>query len=103
MIPCFHTFQKPVKLSRICRWLRRRPAQATIPGPGSQRANRHRRGSKGGRPVGFDKTTYKRRKRSRANGQRAEELLGLAMRFDRRAYILHGTGTVPSVRLWLKP
>ncbi|MFF3315062.1 hypothetical protein ACFYV5_06045 [Streptomyces sp. NPDC003035] len=47
-------------------------AAHTIPEPRNQRANRRRRGSKGGRPAGF-------------------------------GYIFHGTVTVASIRLWLRP
>ncbi len=36
------------------RYLRRRRIKHTIPEPRDQRANRRRRGSRGGRPVGFD-------------------------------------------------
>lgn len=43
------------------RYLRRRQIKHTIPEPKNQRANCYRRGSMGGRPVGFDKTIYKRR------------------------------------------
>lgn len=43
------------------RYLRRRQIKHTIPEPKNQRANRKRRGSKGGRPAGFDKAIYKRR------------------------------------------
>jgi hypothetical protein len=43
------------------RYLRRRHIKHTIPEPKDQRASRKRRGSKGGRPAGFDKTIYKRR------------------------------------------
>jgi len=41
--------------------LRRRGISHTIPEPRDQQANRARRGSRGGRPVGFDKQRYKRR------------------------------------------
>ena len=41
--------------------LRRRGIARTIPEPRDQRANRRRKGSAGGRPVGFDKIRYKRR------------------------------------------
>ncbi len=43
------------------RYLRRRQIKHTIPEPKDQRANRKRRGSKGGRPTGFNSEIYKRR------------------------------------------
>ncbi|GAP45848.1 transposase IS4 protein [Streptomyces azureus] len=52
---------KAYSFRRNRRYLRRRQINHTIPEPKNQRANRHRRGSKGGRPAGFDKTIYKRR------------------------------------------
>ena len=41
--------------------LRRRGISHTIPEPADQQANRRRRGRRGGRPVGFDKTRCKQR------------------------------------------
>jgi hypothetical protein len=41
------------------RYLRRRQIKHTIPEPKDQRAHRKRRGSKGGRPAGFDSELYK--------------------------------------------
>lgn len=43
------------------RYLRRRQIKHTIPEPKDQRANRQRRGSRGGRPTGFDREIYRRR------------------------------------------
>jgi hypothetical protein len=43
------------------RYLRQHQIKHTIPEPKNQRANRQACGSKGGRPVGFDKRIYKRR------------------------------------------
>ena len=60
---------KPVKVlgdkaysSRAIRTLlRKRKITAVIPEPRDQRANRARRGSRGGRPVTYDQATYKGR------------------------------------------
>lgn len=43
------------------RYLRRRQIRHTIPERRDQRANRQRRGSRGGRPTNFDQTRYARR------------------------------------------
>lgn len=84
------------------RHLRRRQIGHTIPEPENQRANRQRRGSLGGRPAGFDPARYVRR-------NEVERLIGklkinraVAMRFDKRAYVFHGTVTVAALRLWLR-
>lgn len=84
------------------RYLCRRQIKHTIPEPSNQQANRRRRGNRGGRPVGFDKARYARR-------NEVERLIGklkinraVAMRFDKRAYVFHGTVSVAAIRLWLR-
>ena len=39
--------------------------------------------------------------RGRPDDQCAEELPAVATRFDKRAYVFHGTVTVAAIRLWL--
>lgn len=56
------------------RYLRRRQIRHTIPEPKDQWANRQRRGSKGGRPTGFDGEVYKRRNEVERTINPAEEL-----------------------------
>lgn len=85
------------------RYLRRRRTKHTIPEPKEQRANRHRRGSEGGRPVGFDKTIHKRRNEVERTINALRNSRAGAERFDRRAYVFHGTVTVASIRLRLEP
>ncbi|MBX9427502.1 IS5 family transposase [Streptomyces lateritius] len=81
-------------------YLRRRQIKHTIPEPKDQRANRTRRGSKGGRPTGFDKTIYKRRNEVERTFNRLKNSRAVATRYDRRAYVFHGT-VAAAVRLWL--
>jgi len=84
------------------RYLRRRQIKHTIPERKDQRANRQRRGSGGGRPTGYDKTLYKRRNEVERTINALKGFRAVATRFDKRAYIFHGTVTVAAVRLWLR-
>ena len=84
------------------RYLRRRQIKHTIPEPKNQRANRRRRGSKGGRPAVFDKTIYKRRNEVERTSNALKSFRGVATRFDKRAYVFQGTVTVAAIRLWLR-
>lgn len=85
------------------RYLRRRQIKHTIPEPKNQRANRPARGSKGGGPVGFDKRIYKRRNEVERTFNALRNFRAVATRFDKRAYLFHGTVTVALIRLWLHP
>ncbi|WP_202460733.1 IS5 family transposase [Streptomyces sp. SID1328] len=83
-------------------YLRRRQIKHTIPEPRDQRANRRRRGSKGGRPAGFDKTMYKRRNEVEWTINALKNFRAVVTRYDKRAYVFHGTVTVAAIRLWLR-
>jgi transposase len=85
------------------RYLRTRQIKHTVPEPKDQRANRRRRGSQGGRPTGFDKEKYKRRNEAERTINRLKHSRAVATRYDKRAYVFHGTVTVASIRLWLSP
>ena len=84
------------------RYLRRRQIKHTIPERRDQRANRQRRGSAGGRPTGFDSTMYRRRNEVERTINSLKGFRAVATRFDKRAYVFHGTVTVAAVRLWLR-
>ncbi|WP_405790912.1 IS5 family transposase [Streptomyces sp. NBC_01367] len=84
------------------RYLRRRQIKHTIPEPKNQRANRQRRGSRGGRPTGFDTTIYKRRNEVERTINALKNSRAVATRYDKRAYIFHGSVTVAAIRLWLR-
>ncbi|GGS35812.1 hypothetical protein Snoj_29280 [Streptomyces nojiriensis] len=71
-------------------------------GPTGQRANRQRRGSKGGRPTGSDIEIYRRRNEVERTINRLKIFRAVATRYDKRAYVFHGTVTVASIRLWLR-
>ncbi|MFJ8295346.1 IS5 family transposase [Streptomyces sp. NPDC094447] len=85
------------------RYLRRRQIKHTIPEPKDQRANRTRRGTTGGRPTGFDSEIYKRRNKVELTINRLKKYRAVATRYDKRAYVFHGTVTVAAIRLWLRP
>ncbi|WP_107088500.1 IS5 family transposase [Streptomyces sp. NRRL F-5755] len=85
------------------RCLRRRQIKHTIPERKDQRANRRRRGSAGGRPTGFDPAMYKRSNEVERTIHALKGFRAVASRFDKRAYVFHGTVTVAAMRLWLRP
>jgi transposase len=68
-----------------------------------QRAHRKGRGSKGGRPAGFDSRIYRRRNDVERTINRLKTSRAVATRYDKRAYVFHGTGTTAAIRLWLRP
>ncbi|MET8009161.1 IS5 family transposase [Streptomyces sp. NPDC005271] len=84
------------------RYLRRRQIKHTIPEPRNQRANRRHRGSRGGRPTGFDRGVYRRRNEVERTVNALKESRAVATRYDKRAYVFHGTVTLAAIRLWLR-
>ncbi|MEU7499280.1 transposase, partial [Streptomyces griseofuscus] len=94
---------KAYSSQRNRRYLRRRRIKHTIPEPRDQRANRRRRGSTGGRPVGFDRERYRRRNEVERTINRLKHFRAVATRYEKRAYVFHGTVTAAAIRLWLRP
>ncbi|MFF9511514.1 IS5 family transposase [Streptomyces sp. NPDC014724] len=84
------------------RYLRRRHIRHTIPEPRDQRANRRRRGKEGGMPAGFDRDRYRRRNEVERTINRLKNSRAVATRYDKRAYVFHGTVTAAAIRLWLR-
>nr|WP_226931058.1 MULTISPECIES: IS5 family transposase [Parafrankia] len=84
-------------------YLRGRGITATIPEKSDQKANRLRRGRRGGRPVSFDAEAYKRRNTVERCINLLKQNRAVATRYDKRAYVFHGTVTAAALRLWLRP
>jgi transposase len=88
------------KANRV--YLRRRHITAVIPEKTDQQANRKKKGSAGGRPVGFDPERYKQRNTVERCFQKVKTWRGLATRYDKApesyAAGLHLRGSI----MWLK-
>ncbi|WP_373300823.1 IS5 family transposase, partial [Streptomyces hiroshimensis] len=69
------------------RYLRRRGIRHTIPERLDQRRHRLNRGSRGGRPTGFDSERYKKRNTVERAINRLKGFRAVATRYEKRAYI----------------
>ncbi len=82
--------------------LRRRGIPHTIPEPRDQQNNRRRRGSRGGRPVGFSAAAYRNRNVVERCFNRLKQWRGLATRTDKHAHNYRGGLLLASVLLWAR-
>ena len=82
--------------------LRSRGIKAVIPEPDDQKGHRTRRGSRGGRPVGFDATDYKNRNVIERGYCRIKQWRGLATRYDKHAVIYRAAVVLNAVIAWTK-
>jgi transposase len=82
--------------------LRARGIKAVIPERADQFANRQRKGSAGGRPVGYDTEEYKNRNVVERFFNRMKHWRGLAMRFDKHAVNYRGGIVLVAIFDWLK-
>jgi transposase len=83
-------------------YLRRHDIKAVIPIKRDQRANRLKRGSRGGRPPGFDTERYKERNTVERCIGKPKGHRGVALRTDKRERIYQGTVDIASIRIWLR-
>ena len=84
------------------RELRRRGIKAVIPEPADQAGHRKRRGSDGGRPVGYDVEDYKNRNVVERAFNTMKNWRGLATRYDKHALVFRGGVVLAAVLTWLR-
>ncbi|MGX1675948.1 IS5 family transposase [Streptomyces sp. NPDC055400] len=84
------------------RYLRRRGIRHTIPERLDQQRHRQNRGSRGGRPTGFDSERYKKRNTVERAINRLKGFRAVATRYEKRAYIYLGTVTLAALLIWLR-
>ncbi len=81
--------------------LRSRGIVAVIPEPRDQQGHRQRRGSRGGRPVSYDKAAYRCRNVVERSFNALKQWRGLATRYDKHVLIYRGGVVLAAVLLWL--
>ena len=82
--------------------LRSRGVVAVIPEPADQAGHRKRRGSSGGRPVGYDVEDYKQRNVVERFFNRMKNWRGLASRYDKHAVVYRGGVVLAAILDWLR-
>ncbi|MFF4651016.1 IS5 family transposase [Streptomyces sp. NPDC001380] len=86
-----------------CRqYLRQRAIRHTIPEKADSQAARLRKGSRGGRPPGFDEERYKKRNTVERAINKLKNSRAVATRYDKRGYVFLGTITVAALVIWLR-
>jgi transposase len=83
--------------------LRRRKIAHTIPERIDQKEQRKRKGSQGGRPPGFDKTSYVQRNTVERGFLRLKQWRGIATRYDKHARTYLGGVLLAASLIHLKP
>jgi transposase len=80
--------------------LRCRDIKAVIPERADQIAHRARRGSRGGRPVTYDKVEYKGRNVVERGINVVKQWRGLATRYDKHALTYRGGVVLAAILAW---
>ncbi|MFC8425501.1 IS5 family transposase [Streptomyces sp. NPDC057236] len=80
--------------------LRRRGIRHTVPEKTDSQAARLRKGSRGGRPPGFDEERYKKRNTVERAVNRLKQPRAVATRYDKRGYVF--LGTTAALLIWLR-
>ena len=82
--------------------LRSRGIRSCIPEPADQQGHRTRRGSQGGRPVGYDTEDYKGRNVVERAFNQDKQWRGLATRYDKLATVYRAGAVLRAITLTLK-
>jgi transposase len=82
--------------------LRARRIPHTIPERHDQKANRARRGARGGRPPAFDRLRYRNRNQVERLMNRRKQFRAVATRYDKLAVRYQATITVADIFVWLR-
>lgn len=82
--------------------LRKRGIRSVIPEPADQQGNRKRRGSRGGRPVGYDQDDYRGRNVIERRFCHLKQWRGLATRYDKLALVYRAAVVLKAVIAWTK-
>ena len=72
-----------------------------IPEPDDQKAHRKRRGSRGGRPVTYDRNAYRGRNVIERAFNGFKHWRGLATRYDKHATVYRGALVLAAALLWI--
>lgn len=82
--------------------LRRRKIPHAIPEPADQKANRARRGRRGGRPPAFDAALYRQRNRIERLMNRRKQFRAVATRYDKLGDRYRATIRIADIFIWLR-
>ena len=82
--------------------LRARHIPHTIPERADQKANRVRKGARGGRPPAFDRVRYRQRNQVERLMNRRKQFRAVATRYDKLAVRYQATVTVADIFIWLR-
>ncbi|MFJ8469741.1 IS5 family transposase [Streptomyces swartbergensis] len=86
-----------------CRtYLRRRGIRHNMPEKSDSQVARLRKGSRGGRPPGFDEERYKTRNTIERAINKLKQSRAVATRFDKRGYVFLGAATAAALVIWLR-
>lgn len=81
-------------------YLRHRGIPHTIPEKADSEVARLRKGSRGGRPPGFDDERYKKRNTVERAINRLMHARAVATHYDKRGYVFLGTATAAALVIW---
>ncbi|WP_242442318.1 IS5 family transposase [Streptomyces sp. CB02460] len=88
--------------SLIRAYLRRRGIRHSIPEKSDTKSARLRRGSRGGRPPGFDPTRYRARNTVERAINKIKHFRAVSTRYDKRGAIYLGSVTAAALLIWLR-